>query len=67
MPKAIWSHAGGAVLSQRDQNREAFADTGLVEVIDLLKKRYGAKVLGAVNDETGYAVGEDLGPREVTE
>ena len=50
-------------MNRRDRNRTEFAETGLIEVIDLFKHEFGAKVLGAVNDETGYAVGCDLGQR----
>jgi len=52
-------------MNQRDRNRREFANTGMLEFIDLFKREFGAKVLGAVNDETGYAVGGDLGPEPV--
>ena len=44
-------------MNQRERNRKEFADTGLLEIIDLFKREFNAKVLGAVNDETGYSVG----------
>jgi len=54
-------------MNQRERNRTEFADTGLLEIIDLFKREFDVKVLGAVNDETGYSVGCDLGPRREDE
>lgn len=53
--------------TQAEKNRREFEDTAtedgpsILQVIDLFKREFGAKVRGAENRETGYAVGEDLG------
>jgi len=51
--------------TQRQRNRAEF-DADMLAHIDRFIKHFGAKVWGAVNDETGYAVGRHL-PRKKAE